>query len=149
MYRDVDELGDAVYQRGIRAVLSDNIKDAYVDVVSQNIVLQEKAADHYLTSVLSSVYRLPPFDFTPVDGYSFLNVRHAGNVMFYPELGLYVISLATMLTQMVFLVGNQDETSHLNEILTKVLVKSVDLKPKLFDQILFPSFKIDQVNQEY
>lgn len=118
MYNDVDELGEAIYQRGVRATLSDNVKEAYTDVKSQNIELQEKAADHYLTGVLSSVYRLPPFDFTPLNGYSFLNVRYAGKIMFYPELGLYVVSIATMLTQMVFLLGNTDQESHINDVLT-------------------------------
>jgi hypothetical protein len=118
MFRDVDELGEAIYQRGVRAVFSDNLKDAYADVISQKIELQGSLADQYLSSVVSSVYRLPPFDFSPVDGYSFLNVRNAGKIMFYPELGLYVVSLATMLTQMVFLLGNQDQESHLNDVLT-------------------------------
>jgi hypothetical protein len=143
MFRDVDELGEAIYQRGVRAVLSDNLKDAYADVKGQKIVLKEKAAEQYLTSVVSSVYRLPPFDFTSVNGYSFLNVRNAGKVLFYPELNLYVVSLATMLTQLVFLLGNQDEESHLNDVLTSALLKSQDQVPKYFDQIMFPSFKIE------
>ena len=77
MFQDVDELGENIYQRGVRAIMSDNVKVSYTDVISQNIDLQEKEAEQYLTSVISSVYRLPPFDFTPVDGYSFLSVRAA------------------------------------------------------------------------
>jgi hypothetical protein len=74
---DVDELGEAVYQRGVRAQMSEKASEAYADAKSQEIAIKEGKADTYLVSVLSSVYRLPPFDYSPIDGYSFLNIRFA------------------------------------------------------------------------
>jgi len=65
LWLDVDEFGEDVYQRGVRATMSGNPIEAMKDVKDQNIVLWVKdPAEHYLTSTLSSIYRLPPFDFT-------------------------------------------------------------------------------------
>jgi hypothetical protein len=85
MFQDVDELSEAIYQRGVKAVLSDSASEAYADVKSQEIDLKEGKADTYLASVLSTVYRLPPFDFKPIDGFSFLNIRNSQKIMYYPD----------------------------------------------------------------
>ena len=150
IYEDVDELGEEVYQRGVRASLTGNPIEAMKDIKSQDIVLWVKdPAEQYLTSVLSSVYRLPPFDFQVIDGYCFLDIRNAQKVQFFPELKMYVISLASTLTQMVILMGSEDKESHINSVVMAALKKSETLVPKYFDQILVPSFRIEQTNAKY
>lgn len=110
LWQDVDEFGEDVYQRGVRATMSGNPIEAMKDVKDQNIVLWVKdPAEQYLTSTLSSVYRLPPFDFSPIDGYCFLNIRNAQKIMYFAELKMYVISLASTLTQMVLLMDSEDK----------------------------------------
>lgn len=69
--------------------------------------------------------------------------------MFYPELKMYVIALASTLTQMVVLMGSEDKESHINDVVMAALKKSETLVPKYFDQILVPSFSIEQTNAKY
>ena len=150
IYEDVDELGEEVYQRGVRSILTGNPIDAMKDVKGQDIVLWVKdPAEQYLTSVLSSVYRLPPFDFSTIDGYCYLNIRNAQKIEFFAELKMYVVSLASTLTQMVFLMGSEDKESCINDVVMAALKKSQTLVPKYFDQILIPSFSIEQTNAKY
>ena len=149
MFVDVDELGENIYQRGVRAVMSTEAKDAFVDVKGQNIELQQQAADHYLTSVLSTVYRLPPFDFETIDGYSFLNIRNTGKILHYPSLNMYVVATASTLIEMVFLYGYTDTESNLNEMIITALQATQGNQPKCYDQMLIPSFSINQVNEAY
>jgi hypothetical protein len=62
---------------------------------------------------------------------------------------MYVISLASTLTQMVILIGSEDKESHINSVVMAALKKSETLVPKYFDQILVPSFRVEQTNAKY
>jgi type 1 fimbria pilin len=45
--------------------------------------------------------------------------------------------------------GNQDKDKSLNQIICDMLDSTKEVVPKLFDQILVPSFSINQSNCEY
>ena len=62
---------------------------------------------------------------------------------------MYVISLASTLTQMVILIGSEDKESHINSVVMAALKKSETLVAKYFDQILVPSFRVEQTNAKY
>ena len=62
---------------------------------------------------------------------------------------MYVIPLSSALTNMVIFSGEQDPKMKLNGVISLALMKAEDLNPKLYDQILIPSFKQFQTNFEY
>ena len=50
---------------------------------------------------------------------------------------------------MVLLMGSEDKESHINSVVMAALKKSETLVPKYFDQILVPSFRVEQTNAKY
>ena len=54
-------------------------------------------------SVLSSVQRLPPFDYKNVNGFSFLNIRSHQEIVFYDQRKMAIIPLLDPRVQMIVL----------------------------------------------
>lgn len=74
----VDKLPSDVQLQGVRAKVANDKEQAFADAKSQNIDVDDPLKSNvseYVCSVLSSVNRLPPFDFHVFNGYSFLRVR--------------------------------------------------------------------------
>ena len=63
--------------------------------------------DEYLTSVLSTSYRLPPYDFCNINGYSFLRIRplisQDQTVMHQASTGMTIIPLMDTSIQMIII----------------------------------------------
>jgi hypothetical protein len=74
----VDKIPSDVQLQGVRAQVSADKEQAFADAQSQGINITDpsnSAVSEYLCSVLSSVNRLPPFDYHVFDGHSFLRIR--------------------------------------------------------------------------
>jgi len=74
----IDLINASINLKGVRAQLSNDRDTAFADIKSQEINLTDTYKNHvdeYLCSVLSTVHRLPPFDFLNINGYSYLRMK--------------------------------------------------------------------------
>jgi hypothetical protein len=90
----------------VRSVLSSDATIAYADIKSQGITLNEvfeKKVDEYLTSVLSSVQRLPPFDLISHGGYCYLKIREHQGITYLSDKKISIIPLVDPRFQIIIL----------------------------------------------
>jgi len=76
----IDLINAGMNLKGVRAQLSSDRDTAFSDIKTQELNLTDtyqKPVDEYLCSVLSTVHRLPPFDFCNINGYSYLRMKPA------------------------------------------------------------------------
>jgi len=76
--KSIDKITDKIRLDGVKSQVSTDRKVAWKDIDELDLTLQdnfEEFVDEYLCSVLNVSYRLPPFDFLNINGYSFLRIR--------------------------------------------------------------------------
>ena len=81
---------------GTRTQLSSDKAVALADVASQNIDLVEKdnsKVEEYLCSVLSTVQRLPPFEFRNDNGHCYLDVKTDQEIVYFSKRKMSIIPM--------------------------------------------------------
>lgn len=81
---------------GTRTQLSSDKAVALADVGSQNIDLVEKdnsKVEEYLCSVLSTVQRLPPFEFRNMNGHCYLDVKTDQEIVYFSKRKMSIIPM--------------------------------------------------------
>ena len=152
--KEVDMIPDTLQLHCVRAALSTDVTAAYQDIKSQNIVLKEtfeNSVTEYLTSVLSSVQRLPPFDMVSHDGFSYLKIREKEGITYLSDKKISIIPLIDPRIQIIIMPLSsvpKGSSSSMSEIIKATMREIDESKMQKFDEIMLPSFRIETVNQE-
>ena len=103
-----------------------------------------------LCSVLSSVQRLPPFDFTTHNGYNYLRIRTNNDISYIKDKNISIIPLNDQRIQMI-LVPQSNVTDIQNSLSENVcsLLKDLDEKQiEKYSTILMPAFSVGLKSEE-
>ena len=155
MCQQVDLLPNTLAFVGTRAQMSSDKEASYADVVSQKIPLaeqNEKDVSERVCSVLSSVQRLPPFDYKMINGYSFINIRSHQEIIYFAARKMAIIPMLDPRVQMIVLPKSQvpkEMAAAAPDEVVKTLMKDINENNiTKFNEICIPSFKIEVLNRE-
>lgn len=112
--------------------MSNDKTTAYADIVSQNIQLAETSeteVNERVCSVLSSVQRLPPFDYKAINGFSYISIRSHQEIIYYSKRQMAIIPMLDPRVQMIVLPKSQipkEMASHSADEVIKAMMKEIN-----------------------
>lgn len=142
------------------ATASEALTDAKNEGVEVNIPKDYSSATgaEFCASALSISFRIPPYEFTNINGYNYLRIRvkptEAQNIMFFRAKKVTIIPLVDPKRQMIVVPKSQiDEEAKKGKLglsqIVRSLVKGIKASNiEKLEEVLLPSFKLKDENQE-
>ena len=122
--------------QSIRSKISKDKEEALADCISQKLDLKDDSkikADEYACSIMSSVIRIPSFEFQKIDGFSYLQINTLGaeedKILHLADKNIWIIPLEDKRIQIMLVPASSVQDSSKRYSLceqVKLLMKSID-----------------------
>lgn len=160
----LDVFPEELVLQGVRTQSAARAFEAVTTARSEGIKIEiptdysSAAGAEFCASALSLGLRIPPYEFQNIDGYNYLRMRiklrQAQNIMFFRAKNVTIIPLADQKRQIIIVPKSQvDEEAKttklgLSQIIRSMMkgIKSSNIER--FEEVLLPSFKLRDENQE-